>query len=59
MSIWVATFKAIDCAPTAGDTHQIRVQADSRQDAVKEARFHADFEGCASYAITKIEEVKQ
>lgn len=54
--IYIATFKAIACAPTVGETHQIRVQADSKDEAAKEARFASDFEGCGSYAITKIEE---
>lgn len=55
--IWEATLKPLAVAPTAGSVATIRVQADSKEKAVTEVRFHADFERCGDYAITKIEQV--
>lgn len=57
--IWIATLKAIACAPTVGNTHQIRVQANTKDEAAAAARFASDFEGCGSYAITNVEQVTQ
>jgi hypothetical protein len=56
--IWEATLKPLAVAQTAGDVQTIRVMADSKEQAVKEVRFHADFQRCGEYAITKIAEVK-
>lgn len=56
--IWEATMKPVAVSPTAGDVKTIRVKADDRESAVKEARFHAFFERCADYAITRLEVVK-
>lgn len=58
--IWLATLKPHGVGQTsAGSFHQIRVQADSKEEAVKEVRFKAAFEDCSTYAITKIEEIEQ
>lgn len=57
--IWEATMKPITVDPTAGDIARIRVQADSKDEAVIQARYHAGCQRCGNYAITKIEQVKQ
>lgn len=57
--IWEATLKPIDVQPTAGDVHRIRVQADSREEAIREVRFHAAFERCSGYAIIKLMEISK
>jgi hypothetical protein len=56
--IFEATLKPLAVAKTSGDVQTIRVMADSKEQAVKEVRFHADFQRCGEYAITKIDEVK-
>ncbi|MEN9288465.1 MAG: hypothetical protein RL317_88 [Pseudomonadota bacterium] len=56
--IFEATLKPLAVAKTSGDVQTIRVMADSKEQAVKEVRFHAPLQGCGNYAITKIEEVK-
>lgn len=56
--IWEATLKPITVDPTAGDIARIRVQADSKDEAVIQVRQHAEYERCGNYAITKIEQVK-
>lgn len=58
--IWQATLKSLAVAASnVGKEHSIRVLANSQQEAVKEVRFHAAFEGCSEYAITKIEVIQQ
>ena len=56
--IFEATLKPLTVDPTAGDITRIRVMADSKEEAVTQARYHAEFQRCGNYAITKIEEVK-
>jgi hypothetical protein len=56
--IFEATLKPLAVAKTSGDVQTIRIMADSKEQAVKEVRFHAPLQGCGNYAITKIEEVK-
>ena len=56
--IWEATLKPLTVSPTAGELTTIRVMAGDREQAVNEVRFHAPFQGCGNYAITKIDEVK-
>lgn len=56
--IFEATLKPLAVAQTAGEVQKIRVMADSKEQAVKEVRFHAPFQRCGEYAITKIDEVK-
>lgn len=56
--IWEAALKPLAVVPTAGELTTIRVMADSKEQAVKEVRFHAPFQRCGEYAITKIDEVK-
>jgi len=56
--IFEATLKPLAVAHTAGEVQKIRVMTDSKEQAVNEVRFHAPFQGCGNYAITKIEEVK-
>lgn len=56
--LWEATFKAIACSATIGDEHRITVQAGTKEEAVTQARFHAQFERCDHYAITNVKEVQ-
>lgn len=55
MALWIATLKPIKCAPVKGDLHRIRVTAASQDEAVRQVRFHAEIEGCGSYAITQMQ----
>lgn len=57
--IWEATLKPITVDPTVGEITRIRVQADNKDEAVIQARYHAECQRCGNYAITKIEEIKQ
>lgn len=57
--IYEATLKPIAVDPTRGDVHRIRVQANNKEEAAQQVRYHAECERCGNYAITKIEEIKQ
>ncbi len=57
--IYEATLKPIAVDPARGEIHRIRVQANNKDEAAQQVRYHAEFERCGNYAITKIEEIKK